>query len=96
MGLINCKVELKFKWTRYCVFSAAVNENANDNANANNTIFTIKDTILYVHVATLTARDNRKLLAQNVLVQGLKDQFIGMNIKQKVRIKIRQMNLTIL
>ena len=26
------------------------------------------------------------------LVKNLKDQFIGMNIKQKVRIKIRQMN----
>ena len=26
------------------------------------------------------------------LVKNLKDQFIGMNIKQKTRIKIRQMN----
>ena len=26
------------------------------------------------------------------LVKNLKDQFIGMNIKQKARIKIRQMN----
>ena len=32
---------------------------------------------------------------QNVLVKDLKDQFIRMNIKQKVRIKIRQMNIAI-
>ena len=32
---------------------------------------------------------------QNVLVKDLKDQFIGMNIKQKLGIKIRQMNLDI-
>ena len=25
--LINCKVELKLKWTKYCVLSAAGNEN---------------------------------------------------------------------
>ena len=29
---------------------------------------------------------------QNVLAKDFKDQFIGMNIKQKVRIKIQQMN----
>ena len=30
MPLINCKVELKLKWTKYCVLSAgANNENAN-------------------------------------------------------------------
>ena len=32
---------------------------------------------------------------QNVLAKDFKDQFIGMNIKQKVRIKIQQMNLNI-
>ena len=32
---------------------------------------------------------------QNFLLKDLKDKFIGMNIKQKVRIKIRQMNLDI-
>ena len=32
---------------------------------------------------------------QNVLAKDFKDQFIGMNIKQKVRIKIQQMNLHI-
>ena len=32
---------------------------------------------------------------QNFLAKNLKDQFIGMNIKQKERIKIRQMSLDI-
>ena len=65
MLFINCKVELKYKWTKYCVLSAAgadnVNDNVNNNVNGNNIIFTIKDTKLYVPVVTLTARDNEKL-----------------------------------
>ena len=62
MPLINCKVELKIKWTKYCVLSVAGNENGiNNNDNANNFIFTIKDTKLYVLVVTLSARDNQKL-----------------------------------
>ena len=45
MSLINCKVELKLKWTKYCVFSSGDTENdVNDNGNANNIIFTTKDT----------------------------------------------------
>ena len=63
MPLINCKVELKFKWTKYSVFS--------------------EDKKLYAPGVTLSARDN------------LKDQFIGMIIKQRLRIKIPQMSLDI-
>ena len=33
MPLINCKVELKLKQIKYCVFSAAGNDNTNDNPN---------------------------------------------------------------
>ena len=57
MPLINCKVELKLKWTKYCVLPAAGadNDNANDNI-----IFTIKGTKLYVPVVTLSAKDNQK------------------------------------
>ena len=47
MPLINGKVELKLKWTNYCVFSAAGNENLYHNLknnNGNNIIFTIKGT----------------------------------------------------
>ena len=63
MPLINCKVELKLKWAKYCVLSAAGNGNViNDNGNANNIIFTIKDTNLYVPAVALSVRDNRKLL----------------------------------
>ena len=29
MPLINCKVELKLKWTKYCVLSAASHDNTN-------------------------------------------------------------------
>ena len=56
MPLINCKVEVKLKWTKYCVLTAA----GADNVDAN-IIFTIKDTKLCVHVVTLSARDNQKL-----------------------------------
>ena len=59
MLLINCKVELKLNWTKYCVLSAACNGNAN--ANLNNIIFSIKNTKLYVPVITLSARGNQKL-----------------------------------
>ena len=38
---INCKVELKLKWTKYSVLSAAGTDYAN--ANYNNIIFIIKD-----------------------------------------------------
>ena len=93
MPLINCKVELKLKWTKYCLLSAAGNNNnINENANVNNIIFNIKDTKLYVPVVTLSARDNQNY--QNFLAKDLKDQLIGMNIKQKVRIKL-QINLDI-
>ena len=82
MPLINCKVELKLKWTKYSVFSAARADNGNVN-NDDNNIFTIKDKKLYALVVTLSARDN------------LKDQFIVMIIKQRLRIKIPQMCLDI-
>ena len=59
MSLINCKVESKLKWQRYCGLSAAGAENIN-NIDSNNIIFTIKDTKLYVPVVTLSASDNQK------------------------------------
>ena len=68
--------------------SAARVDNVNGNDSDNNITFTIKDTNLYVPVVTLSTRDN-----QNLLAKDLKYQFIEMNIKQKLRIKMRQMNL---
>ena len=61
MPLIYCKVELKLKWTKYCVLSAAGADNVNGNDNDNIIIFTMKDAKLYVPVVILSARDNQKL-----------------------------------
>ena len=58
MPLINCKVELKLKWTKYCVSTAPGNI---ININSNNIIFNIKDTKLHVPVINLSARDNQKM-----------------------------------
>ena len=60
MILNNCKVELKLKWKKYCVSSAAGNENVNNN-NANDIIFTIEGTKLYVSIVALSARDKQKV-----------------------------------
>ena len=49
MPLVNCKVELKHKWTNFCVLSAGGNDNLNDNDvdnKSNNIVFTIKETQL--------------------------------------------------
>ena len=58
MPLIDWKVELKLKWKKYCVLSAAgadnVNNNFNDNANGNNIIFTIQDIKLHAPIVTLS------------------------------------------
>ena len=59
MPLINCKVELKLKWTKYCILPAAGNDNDNDRNDK--IIFVIKDTKLHVPVVTLSARDYQKL-----------------------------------
>ena len=53
----------------------------------------IPDVLKDVPVVTLAAKDNQNI--QNLLTKDLKDQCVGMNIKQKVRIKIRQMNIDI-
>ena len=46
MPLLNCIVELKIKWTKYCVVSVAGTDNANGNNYNKNIIFTIKDMFL--------------------------------------------------
>ena len=70
--------------------SAAGNDNTNDNLN--DIIFAMKNTKLYVPIVTLSARDNQKL---SKLSKGFERSFIGMSIKQKVRIKVWQMNIDI-
>ena len=52
-----------------------------DNANEREATFQIKSTKLYVPVATLSAKENANLTKQ--LMKYLKDQSIGMKIKQK-------------
>ena len=59
MPLINSKVKLKLKWTKYCVQSTAGADNNNDNSN--NISFTVKGTKLFVLTVTLSAKYNQKL-----------------------------------
>ena len=63
----------------------------NADANPDNIIFAVKDTKLYVPVVTLSERNNQIL--SKLFSKDLNNQFIGMSIKQKVRIKTRQINI---
>ena len=69
------------------------NENANANAGSDSIIFNIKDTKLY----SLLPLYQQKAIKhyQNFLGKDLKDRRIGVNIKQKLRIKISQMSMVI-
>ena len=82
--MINCKVELTLKWTKYCVLSAAGADNVNS-IDSNNIIFTIKDTKLYVPIATLPARDNKKL--SKLLSKGFGRSVYWTEYKKKLIIK---------
>ena len=57
--LINLKDELKLKWAKHRVLAATGVEN--DGADFSNNTFTIKDTKLYVHVVTLSAKETQKI-----------------------------------
>ena len=59
MPLINCKVDLKLRWKKYCVLAVTAIDSNNDNPNR--IIFTINDTNIYIPVVTLLANDNQKL-----------------------------------
>ena len=54
MPLIISKIELKFKWIKYYVLSAAGKDSTNDYPD--NIVFTIQDTKLYVTVVTSPAK----------------------------------------
>ena len=60
MPLINCKVELKLKWTKYYVFSAAGKDNTNDNPN-NYYFYYQRHKIICSCCNFVSARDNPKL-----------------------------------
>ena len=68
MPLINCKIEISLKWIENCMLTTATTAT-----------FKITDSKLYVPIVTLSSEDNVKL--SKLLSEGLKDQFIGMNIK---------------
>ena len=76
---INCKIELSLKWYQKCILSSS----------GTAAIFTITDTKLYVPIVTLKIEDNAKL--STLLNEGLKDQFIGIKIKQFLK-TIMKMN----
>ena len=90
MQLINCKVELKLKWPKYCILATG---SKNDNANLNNIIFTIKATKLYVPVVTLSAKNNQKL--SKLVSKGFERSVYWNDIKQNVRIKTQQTSIDI-
>ena len=92
MPLINCKVELKIKWTNHCVLLAKGNDDYD--ANSNSIIFTIKAQN-YMSLLSLYQQKTIKN-CQNFLVKFFKDQCIKINVKQKVRITTRQTSIDIL
>ena len=63
----------------------------NADATPDNITFAVKDAKLYVPVVTLSERNNQIL--SKLFSKDLNNQFIGMNIKQKVRTKTRQINI---
>ena len=71
MPLINCKIKLNLTWKKECVLSTGANE----------AVFIINDTKLYVPVVTLSKEDNKDFIDQQI--KDFKDLFIGTNIKQK-------------
>ena len=91
MPLINCKVELKLKWSNYYVLSAAGNNNAN--SNEDNIIFTIKDTKLYVPAVTLSVRDNQELT--KLFSKEFEKSVYWKEYKTKTESKNKQMSIDI-
>ena len=65
LGIMNCKVELKLKWTKYCVLSEAGGDN--DDVNSKNIILTIKQS--YLILLSLCEQKTTKNF-QNVLAKS--------------------------
>ena len=60
--LINCKIKLNLTWKKECVLST--NNDANAADAANNPVFIINDTKLYIPVVTLSKEDNKAFIDQ--------------------------------
>ena len=69
MPLINCKTDLSLKWIENCILSSS----------GTAATFKITDTKLYVPIVTLKTEDNT--ISSKLLSDGLKDLFIGTNIR---------------
>ena len=82
MPLINREVELKPKRTKYCVLSATGNNDTD--IYPINIIIAIKKHKIICPCLSLCQQKTTKNY-QNVLPKDLKDQFSGMNMKEKVR-----------
>ena len=87
--LINYKIELRLRWTKYCVLSVVGADNTD--ANPNNIIFTNKDTKLYVPLVTLSAKDNQKL--SEFFSKGFERSVCWNEYKATRENKIQQMNI---
>ena len=85
MPLINCKIKLNLTWKRECTLSTnpiAVN----NDVTTNQAIFIINDTKLYVQLLLCQKKIIKILLSNKIKV--FEDLFIGMNIKQKNKLKM--------
>ena len=61
MPLVNCKIKLNLTWKKECVLSTDADAAANA---ANNAVFIINDTKLYVSAVTLSKEDNKDFTEQ--------------------------------
>ena len=86
MSLINYQVELKLRWVKHFLLSVAANNN--DEANLDNIISRSKAQNYYPQPSLYQQMATKNY--QNFLAKDLKDQFIGMSVKQNVRIKMRK------
>ena len=84
MSLINCKAQLKLKWAKYFLFYLQL-VLIMKKIGMTKFIFTIKDTKLYVPVATLSARSNPKL--SELLSKGFEGSVYWNEFKTKTETK---------
>ena len=54
ISLINCKIKLNLTWEKKCVLST----------DAGDAVLIINDTTMYVHVVTLSKKDNKNFIEQ--------------------------------
>ena len=90
MTLINCKDKLNFKWAKYCVLAKGGVDNTD--ASSNITVFTIKDTKLYVPVFTYQQKTIKNY--QNFLAKDLKDQCIEISYKKTDKPDYKRLGVT--